>query len=77
MKAIFLGVMISGFILCSCGPNQYNAQSESDNLPKDDSSTGIQTGTGTESIADPNAANTKRTPVPLDSVQVDTTHNSE
>ena len=77
MKTTFFGLIISGLMLASCGTNTYNAQSESDNIPKDTSSTGYQTGAGTESIADPNAANTKRTPVPLDSVQVDTTHNSE
>jgi|GEM_PF-1923866 len=59
-------------VLSACTENSYDRHSETDEIPAD-SLGGFQTGTGTESVADPNAANTKRTPVPLDSVVVDTT----
>jgi len=73
-RAIFPLLLV--VTLSACGESAYEKQSESDNMPVSDSNTGYQTGTGTESVAAPNAANTKRTPVPLDSVRVDTTNDS-
>ncbi len=61
------------FVLAACEDNSYERHSETHDLNKSDSVSGFQTGKGTESIADPNAANTKRTPVPLEQVVVDTT----
>jgi hypothetical protein len=77
MKSILLILMFSGTLLTACGENSYDKHTESEEAPTGDSSTGYQVGEGIESIADPNAANTKRTPVPLDSVVVDTTHPEE
>lgn len=74
MRAFLLILIFSTGLVLSCGENSYDKHTEMGDAPAGDSATGFQTGTGTEAIADPNAANTKRTPVPLDSVVVDTTH---
>jgi hypothetical protein len=74
MKSTLLILMFSATLLTACGENSYDKHTEAGEAPAGDSSTGFQAGEGIESIADPNAANTKRTPVPLDSVVVDTTH---
>jgi len=59
--------------MSACQENSYDRHSDTTERPASDSATGFQTGEGTESIAAPNAANTTRTPVPLDTVVVDTT----
>ncbi|RYZ50775.1 MAG: hypothetical protein EOP49_13270 [Sphingobacteriales bacterium] len=69
-------LLITMFSITSCGENSYEKHSDTTEMTAD-SAGGLQTGEGTEFIAEPNAANTKRTPVPLDSVVVDTTQNSE
>ena len=74
MRAFLLALIFSTGLAMSCGENSYDKHSEMGEAPEGESSTGFQAGEGTESIADPNAANTKRTPVPLDTVVVDTTH---
>ncbi len=56
----------------ACGESGYDRNSESGELQTDDTTTGFQTGANDQPIADPNAANTIRTPVPMDSVVVDT-----
>lgn len=69
-----LFVSLLAICFTSCQENAYDRHSQTDDISHD-SATGFQTGAGTEnqSIADPNAANTKNTAVPLDSVTVDTT----
>ena len=73
MKSTLLILLFSAALATGCGENSYDKHTEAGEAPSGDSSTGFQVGEGIESIADPNAANTKRTPVPLDSVVVDTT----
>ena len=77
MKSTLLILMCSATLLTACGENSYDKHTEVGEAPPGDSSTGFQAGEGIESIAAPNAANTKRTPVPLDSVVVDTTQPPE
>lgn len=72
MKLIIFSFCLAGLFLASCQENSYDRHSTTDEISASDSSTGYQTGEGTEVIAAPNAANTKRTPVPLDTVEVDT-----
>lgn len=68
--------MCIALIAASCGENNYDRNSETDEIATD-SARGFQTGEGTEFIAAPNAANTTRTPVPLDTVTVDTTNSED
>ena len=77
MKSTLLILMCSATLLTACGENSYDKPTEVGEAQPCDSSTGLQAGEGIESIAAPNAANTKRTPVPLDSVVVDTTQPPE
>jgi hypothetical protein len=72
MKTLIAGLSIFCFItLTSCMDNSYDRNSTTDDVPVD-SGNGYQTGDiGVEPIAAPNAANTKRTPVPMDTVKVE------
>lgn len=70
-------ILSIGALLSACGGNSFDNNTDADQIEASDTTTGYQTGQGTESnsVADPNAANTINTPVPLDTVEVDTTSN--
>jgi hypothetical protein len=63
--------------LVSCGDNSYDKHSETSDTYQGDSISGFQTGPESETVADPNAANTKKTAVPLEPVVVDTSATAE
>lgn len=68
MKKIFLGLSLG--LLMSCQESSDDRQGSSDDLPDAPTTSGWETGRGTQTIAAPNAAQTKRTPLPLDTVSV-------
>jgi hypothetical protein len=72
MKKFIAGLSVVCFIaFTSCMENSYDRNSKTDEIPSD-SGNGYQTGDiGAEPIAAPNAANTKRTAVPMDTVKVE------
>ena len=74
----FLSIVTIGVLFSiGCRENSFDRHSNTEENVANDSVSGFQAGEGIESIADPNAANTKRTPVPLDTVVVDTTTAAE
>ncbi len=77
MKYSFVTLCLSLFLLASCDENPYDRHSETSEIHTDDTLSGFQTGPDYEPIADPNAANTKRDPVPLEPVAVDTSSAGE
>ena len=77
MRSFLSMVVVCGLLTTGCGENSFDRHSNTEENVANDSVSGFQAGEGIESIADPNAANTKRTPVPLDTVVVDTTTAAE
>lgn len=77
MKQGSLIILLGCLLSIGCGESAYDKHSDTDEMEKHDTATTLTTGEGTEFIAAPNSANTTRTPVPLDTVVVDTTNNSE
>ncbi len=75
MKRIFLAIACVAFLFTSCQENSYDRHSETDDLATD-SSSGFETGKGTELIpidSQVDAVNSPSTAVPLEPVIVDTT----
>lgn len=74
MKQV-LFILSFGLLLTACGESSFERNTDADAVNANDTATGFQVGQGTDanSNAAPNAANTTNTPVPLDTVVVDTT----